>query len=62
MLNTAGYYAPLFALFAHLYRERFAKPFENLYHVADDVEGIFAYLDAYEPFLAPSKWFATEER
>lgn len=60
LLNTADYYAPLFALFAHLYRERFAKPFENLYHVADDVEGIFDYLDAYEPFLAPSKWFTPE--
>ncbi len=62
LLNTADYYAPLFALFAHLYRKRFAKPFENLYHVADDVRGIFDYLDAYEPFVAPSKWFAAEER
>ena len=62
LLNTADYYAPLFALFAHLYRERFAKPFENLYHVADDVAGIFDYLDAYQPFLAPSKWFALEEK
>lgn len=62
LLNTADYYAPLFALFAHLYRERFAKPFENLYHVADNVEGIFDYLDAYEPFVAPSKWFRPEEK
>jgi cytokinin riboside 5'-monophosphate phosphoribohydrolase len=62
LLNTADYYAPLFALFAHLYRERFAKPFENLYHIADSVEGIFDYLDAYEPFVAPSKWFTPEER
>ena len=62
LLNTAGYYASLFALFAHLYRERFAKPFENLYHVADDVDGIFDYLDAYEPFLAPSKWVALGEK
>lgn len=62
LLNTADYYAPLFALFAHLYRERFAKPFEDLYHVADDVVGIFDYLDAYQPFLAPSKWFALEAR
>ena len=62
LLNTNDYYAPLFALFAHLFRERFAKPFGNLYHVAADVAGIFAYLDAYEPALAPSKWFTPEER
>lgn len=62
LLNTANYYAPLFALFAHLYRERFAKPFENLYHIADDVGGIFDYLDAYEPFDAPSKWFTPEDK
>jgi len=62
LLNTADYYAPLFTLFAHLYRERFTKPFENLYHVADDVEGIFDYLDTYEPFVAPSKWFTAEDK
>ena len=62
LLNTADYYAPLFALFTHLYRERFAKPFENLYHVANDVDGIFNYLDAYKPFVAPSKWFTPEDK
>lgn len=62
LLNTEDYYAPLFTLFAHFCRERFARPFENLYHVADDVDGIFDYLDTYQPFLAPSKWFALEER
>jgi uncharacterized protein (TIGR00730 family) len=62
LLNTADYYAPLLTLFAHFCRERFAKPFENLYHVADDVNGIFDYLDTYHPSLAPSKWFALEEK
>jgi uncharacterized protein (TIGR00730 family) len=62
LLNTANYYAPLLALFAHLYRERFARPFDNLYYVADDVAGLFDYLDTYQPFLAPSKWFALEEK
>jgi len=62
LLNTSGYYTPLFALFDHLYRERFAKPFGDLYYVAPDVADVFAYLDAYRPVLAPSKWFAPEER
>ena len=62
LLNTANYYAPLLALFTHLHRERFAKPFDTLYHVADDVDGIFNYLDTYQPVLAPSKWFAPGEK
>ena len=61
LLNTNDYYAPLFALFEHLFRERFAKPFGNLYHVAADVDRVFAYLDAYEPVLAPNKWFTEED-
>lgn len=62
LLNTNGYYAPLFTLFDHLYREHFAKPFDTLYHVTADVAEVFAYLDTYRPFLAPSKWFTPEER
>lgn len=61
LVNTKGYYAPLFDLFDHLARERFAKPFGSLYHVAADVDSIFVYLDAYEPVLAPSKWFTEED-
>lgn len=62
LLNTGDFYAPLLALFAHFYREHFAKPFDGLYHVAADVPGIFTYLDAYRPTVAPSKWFTPDER
>ncbi len=62
LLNTGNFYAPLLALFAHFYREHFAKPFDGLYHVAADVPDIFAYLDSYRPTVAPSKWFTPDER
>ena len=50
-----------FHFIEHLSRERFAKPFGNLYHVAADVDSVFAYIDAYEPVLAPNKWFTEED-
>lgn len=62
LLNTAGFYEPLIALFEHLYRERFAKPARELYHLAADVDEVFAYLDSYRPAPAPDKWFAPEVR
>lgn len=47
ILNVHGFYDPLIALFEHFYRERFAHPVKDLYYVAEDPEGVFAYLDAY---------------
>lgn len=61
LLNTAGFYEPLIALFEHLYRERFAKPARELYHLAAKVDEVFAYLESYQPVPAPDKWLAPAE-
>ena len=55
LLNTQGYYAPLVSLFEHFYRERFAHPWRDCYHLTADVPGIFQYLDTYTPTPAPNK-------
>lgn len=60
LLNVEGFYEPLIALFEHYYREGFAKPWRELYHVSDDVEGAFDYLDHYAPVPAPDKWLGLE--
>lgn len=58
LLDVDGFYAPLLQLFDHLYEHRFAKPeYQALYHVASDVDGVFAHVDGYEPARLPSKWF-----
>ncbi len=49
LLNTASFYDPLIELFEHFYREKFAKPSRELYHIATAVEDVFGYLDHYEP-------------
>jgi cytokinin riboside 5'-monophosphate phosphoribohydrolase len=54
--NVAGFYDPLVLLFEHFYRERFAKPWQAMYHVTDSADALFDYLDAYAPESAPSKW------
>ncbi|HNT78907.1 MAG TPA: TIGR00730 family Rossman fold protein [Anaerolineae bacterium] len=62
LLNVQGFYDPLMAVFEHFYRARFAKPVRDLYYLAPDVAGVFAYLDAYVPVAAPGKWFTSGER
>ncbi len=57
ILNIDGFYDPLIALFEHYYRQRFAKPWRDLYHIASTIEGAFTYLDAYAPTSTPPKWF-----
>jgi cytokinin riboside 5'-monophosphate phosphoribohydrolase len=47
ILNVHRFYDPLIALFEHFYREQFARRWEELYHVADTPEAVFAHLDAY---------------
>ncbi len=57
-LNTRDFYAPLLTLFEHFYDQQVAKPASRvLYHIAPDVDGLFAYLDAYQPGMIESKWF-----
>lgn len=50
LLNVAGFYDPLAELFAYLYDRGFAPPeHRQLYHVAENVTDLFAYLDTYQP-------------
>ncbi|HSP79819.1 MAG TPA: TIGR00730 family Rossman fold protein, partial [Myxococcaceae bacterium] len=58
-LNAKGFWEPLFALFEHLFQERFASAqhHRHLYHLAQEPEDIFSYLDSYEPPPFPAKWF-----
>ncbi|MCB9457407.1 MAG: TIGR00730 family Rossman fold protein [Anaerolineaceae bacterium] len=57
-LNTDDFYAPLLNLFDHFYTHQFARPsHRQLYHVAPDVDSVFAYLDAYQPTAIETKWF-----
>ncbi|HYO73784.1 MAG TPA: TIGR00730 family Rossman fold protein, partial [Archangium sp.] len=58
-VNTKGFWEPLTALFEHLFRERFASAqhHRHLYHMAQEPEGVFAYLDSYVPPPFPAKWF-----
>lgn len=58
-LNARGFWDPLINLFEHLYRERFASAqhHRHLYHLAEDPEGAFSYLDSYVPPPFPAKWF-----
>lgn len=57
LFNVQDFYAPLAALFEQFYRERFAKPYREFYHLAPDVADIFSYLEAYQPVAAEGKWF-----
>ena len=47
LLNVREFYKPLIALFEHFYRERFARRWDGLFHVAEDAEGVFEHLDPY---------------
>lgn len=56
LADADGFWAPLLALFDHLYEQGFARPESRLaYSVVPDVAGIFAALD--EPAAPlPGKW------
>jgi uncharacterized protein (TIGR00730 family) len=60
LLNTCRFYDPLIDLFENLYRQRFAHPVREFYFVAAEVQDVFSYLDAYQPFPAPGKLVRTE--
>ena len=58
LLNTAGFFDPLLAMFERLYVERFTKPeFRQLYHVATSVSEAAEYLQSYRPTPTTGKWF-----
>jgi uncharacterized protein (TIGR00730 family) len=58
-MNAQGFWEPLVGLFEHLFRERFASAqhHRHLYHLAQEAEGVFSYLDSYVPPPFPAKWF-----
>ncbi|AKJ01014.1 hypothetical protein ATI61_112275 [Archangium gephyra] len=58
-VNAKGFWEPLTALFEHLFKERFASAqhHRHIYHLAEDLAGVFAYLDTYVPPPFPAKWF-----
>lgn len=56
ILNVNSFYDSLEKLFAHLYQQNFAQPvFRQLYHLAQNVEDVFLYLDQYQFTAFPSK-------
>lgn len=57
LLNHAGFFDPLIALFAHLSERGFVKPnYPQFYHLAGTVDEVLAYLDSYTPTLPDSKF------
>jgi len=63
ILNARGFYDPLFALFEHVFQQRFAKETSRaLYHFANTVQETFCYLDGYIPTVVPSKWFSPAQK
>jgi cytokinin riboside 5'-monophosphate phosphoribohydrolase len=61
LLNAGGFYDPLLALCEHMYEQKFAKPeHRQLYHVTPDVDGLFTYLDSYQPPDVGLKWTGSQ--
>lgn len=57
-LNINGIYDNLFAFFDALIEARFIKEsHKRLYHVCNTPDAAYAYLDAYTPAPAHTKWF-----
>ena len=57
LLNLDGFYDPLLAFFEELYATAFAAPiYRELYHVAADLDALFAHVDRYVAPAVPDKW------
>ncbi|MGC9350041.1 MAG: TIGR00730 family Rossman fold protein [Anaerolineae bacterium] len=56
LLNVDGFWQPLIALFEHFYRGGFARRWDDLYYVADNVSEALGFLDAYRATPPPTKW------
>ena len=57
LVNTAGFYEPLVALFDHFYTRGFAHAaHQALYHLAPTPEDALAYLEAAVPDASADKW------
>jgi uncharacterized protein (TIGR00730 family) len=58
VVNTAGFYAPLVALFERYYAERFAKPqFRAVCAFVEDAAQAMARVKDFVPPALVSKWF-----
>jgi len=58
LLDVAGFWEPLLQVFEHLFELGFAKrEYTGLWHVAADLDDLFAHVDAFEPGDLPTKWF-----
>jgi cytokinin riboside 5'-monophosphate phosphoribohydrolase len=58
LLDVAGFWEPLLAVFEHLFELGFAKPeYAGLWHVAADLDDLFEHVDGFEPGDLPTKWF-----
>jgi uncharacterized protein (TIGR00730 family) len=58
LVNTEGFYDPLRQMFERIFQERFAKPeYEQLYHITPDPNGVFTYLESYQPAQLVDKWY-----
>lgn len=56
--NVEGFYNPLLECFERLFMEHFTHvQHRELYHAANTIEEVFAYLDAYQPIEPADKWF-----
>jgi len=58
LLNTDNFFDPLAAFLEKMIQSNFAKPVcRELYYMASDVSGVFAYLESYQPVSLGTKWF-----
>lgn len=58
LLDVDGFWAPLLAVFEHLFELGFAKrEYAGLWYVANDLDELFAHVDAFDPGDLPTKWF-----
>lgn len=58
VLNVRGFYEPLRRMFEHFYAEQFAQEqCRALCAFADDIPGLFAYLDTYTPPAPDHRWY-----
>jgi uncharacterized protein (TIGR00730 family) len=57
LVNTAGFYDPLVAVFEGIYAAEFTKAvYRALYHVAPNPVDALDYVDGYRPVDLPKKW------
>jgi uncharacterized protein (TIGR00730 family) len=58
LVNTKGFYDRLIGVFDQLIEEKFAKDHHRLaYHVTPTPQGVYDYLQTYQPYEPGTKWF-----